>query len=94
LSALQPTGCGLAPARNREFQTTGTGDYQAISERIRELSGGRKRERQIDVAGLQGVAGIPFLRAAKSLSPGEDPGAAHGIGRTAAPGESSKIILL
>ncbi len=63
LLALQPDGCGLARARNREFQATGTGTYQAISERIRELSGGRKRGARPGAAGLQNVAGIPFPRA-------------------------------
>ena len=56
---LQPTGCGLEQARNRELNRTGTGHYQAISERIRQRTGGRKRGRRPGAAGLQGAAGAP-----------------------------------
>ncbi len=52
LLALQSAGCGPERARNREFQTTGTGTYQAISERIRERTGGRKRGAKPRAAGL------------------------------------------
>jgi hypothetical protein len=62
LTTLQSAGCGLAPARNREFQTTGTGTYQAISERIRERTGGRKRGAKSSAARLYGAARIPFPR--------------------------------
>ena len=43
LLALQPAACRPDRARNREFPTTGTGHYQALSERNRERTGGRKR---------------------------------------------------
>ncbi len=52
LPALQPTGCGPEQSRNREFQVTGTGSYQALSERIRELTGGRKLGARSSAAGL------------------------------------------
>jgi hypothetical protein len=66
LQQLQPTACMPERARNREFQTTGTGNYQAISERNRERTGGRKRGAKPGVAGLQGAARIPFLYAWKA----------------------------
>ena len=66
LPDLQPAGGGLKRARNREFQTTGTGNYQVISQRIRERTGGRKRGRRPGAAGLQNVAGIPFPTRANS----------------------------
>jgi hypothetical protein len=63
LLELQPAGCALERARNREFQTTGTGNYQAFAERNRERTGGQNEGARSGAAGLQGVAGIPFLRA-------------------------------
>ena len=59
LLALQPTACRSDRARNREFPTTGTGNYQALSQRNRERTGGRKRGAAPGAAGLQGAAGIP-----------------------------------
>ncbi len=52
LLALQPAGCGGSQARNREFPTSGTGRHQALSERNREKTGGRKRGAAPGVARL------------------------------------------
>ncbi len=60
LMALQPTACRPDRARNREFPTTRTGHYQALSQRNRERTGGQKRGAAPIAAGLQGAARIPF----------------------------------
>ncbi len=60
LLALQPAGCGGSQARNREFPTSGTGRYQALSERNRERTGGRKRGARPGPAGLKAAARTPF----------------------------------
>ncbi len=60
LLALQPAACRPDQARNWEFPTTGTGRYQALSERNRERTGGRKQGARPGAVGLQAAARIPF----------------------------------
>ncbi len=90
---MQPRVCGLARARNWEFQTTGTGTYQAISERNRERTGGRKRRRQTGPSRVARRRRHSSLPARERACPGRRPGVAHVSGRMGAPRESAKNYL-